>query len=275
MTIEKSAHEVEDTFKQYSLLLLLPLAESIKQEPIVAAVEGSRSFRAPTGLGMMRFEGSVIAVFAGDITNRADSFWKDSATRVIRIEQIEGCKVGIFQDKSEEDLWTTYVAFPKPNIAVVATDQDYLREVLARINGKHGERALPDRLLEWKHVDTHSEFWAVRHYRKNAASTDPTVPFGRSPGAAQDDKAVGLTFSFDPGRSSIATVTYLSGDEKSLASIKKDLFSERERGVREMGAQYRETGPGELEGSYNLEQLESGEYFVFVLEGLLGHAIYL
>ena len=274
MTIEKSAHEVEDTFKQYSLLLLLPLAESIKKEPIVAAVEGSRGFRAPTGLGMMRFEGSVIAVFAGDITNRADSFWKDSAKRILRTEQIDGCKVGVFQDKREEDLWTTYVAFPKPNIAVVATDRDYLREVLARINGKHGERALPDWLPEWKHVDTHSEFWAVRHYRNNAASTDPTVPFGRSQGEEQDDKAIGLTFSFDPGKANTATITYLSGNENGLAAIQKNMFSERERGVREMHARYRELESGALEGSYNLEQIESAEYFVFVLEGLLGHAIY-
>ena len=274
MAIEKSAHEVKDTFKQFSLLLLLPLAENFEEEPIVAAIEGSRNFRPPTGLGMMRSQGSAIAVFAGDITARANSFWKDSAKKIVRMEQIEGCTVGVFQEKSEEDLQTTYVGFPKPNIAVVATDREYLREVLARINGKHGERALPDTLPEWKHVDTRSGFWAIRHYRKDAASTDPTSPFGRCPGTEHDDKAIGLTFSFNPDKSNTATVTYLSGNENSLASIKKGLFSEREPGVREMAAQYREAGPGALEGSYNLEQIESAESFLFVLEGLLGHAIY-
>jgi hypothetical protein len=30
-----------------------------------------------------------------------------------------------------------------------------------------------------------------------------------------------------------------------------------------------------LRGTYNLEQAESAQYFIFVLEALLGHAIYL
>jgi hypothetical protein len=273
MAIEKSTHEVMDTFKQNSLLLLFLLSEEFKEEPIVASIEGSRNFRSPTGLGMMRFQGSAIAVFTGDITARANSFWKDSAKRIVRMEQIEGCNVGVFQDKSEEDLWTIYVAFPKPNIAVVATDLDYLREVLARINGKHGERALPDTLPEWKYLDTHAEFWAIRHFSKDA-SMDPTAPFVRVPGTEQDDKAIGLTFSFSPDKSNTATVTYLSGNENSLASIQKSLFSERESGVREMHVRYREAGTGVLEGSYHLDQIESAEYFVFVLEGLLGHAIF-
>jgi hypothetical protein len=38
---------------------------------------------------------------------------------------------------------------------------------------------------------------------------------------------------------------------------------------------YREVEPGALEGSYDVEQIESADYFVFVLEALLGHAIYL
>ncbi|MGA9671067.1 MAG: hypothetical protein WBQ94_17790 [Terracidiphilus sp.] len=274
MSIEKSAHEVMDTFKQNSLSLLLPLTEDFKEEPIVASIEGSRNFRPPTGLGMMRFQGSAVAVFAGDVTARANSFWKNSAKRIVRVEQIEGCKVGVFQEKSEEDLWTTYVAFPKPNIAVVATDREYLREILARINGKHGERALPDTLPEWKHVDTHAEFWAVRHYRKGASSSDPTTQFAQIPGTEHDDGAIGVTFSFDPDRSSIATITYLSGKENSLAAIQKNMFSEQESGAREMRARYREVEPGALEGTYSLEQLESAQYFVFVVDALLGHAIY-
>jgi len=42
-----------------------------------------------------------------------------------------------------------------------------------------------------------------------------------------------------------------------------------------MHAQYRETEPGAVEGFYDLAQIESASYFVFVLEALLGHAIYL
>jgi len=50
--------------------------------------------------------------------------------------------------------------------------EGYLREVLARINGKQSPRALPANLPEWKHVNIHAEFWAVRHYQKTGAEQD-------------------------------------------------------------------------------------------------------
>jgi hypothetical protein len=181
----------------------------------------------------------------------------------------------VIQGKSEEDLWTAYVAFPKPNVAVVATDKDYLREVLARMGGKKAERALPDTLAEWKHVNTHAQFWAVRHYRKIGAEKDPTSPFGHCPGSTPDDKAIGLTFSFDAEKSATATVTYLSADENSLQRFQKTYFAEHGPALTEMHVRYWEPEPSAVEGSYDLDQIESGSYFVFVLAALLGHAIYL
>jgi hypothetical protein len=183
--------------------------------------------------------------------------------------------VAVFQTKSEEDLWITYIVFPKPNIAVVATDKDYLREVLARTDGQSGERALPGTLAEWKHVNTQAKFWAVRHYRKEGAETDPTSPFVHRPGSTPDHKAIGLTFSFDPEKSSTATVTYLSADEDGLQRFQKIYFAERGPALTGMHVRYRESESGAVEGSYDLEQIESANYFIFVLEALLGHAIYL
>jgi len=154
MSMVKSEHPVQDQFKQYQLLPLLALSKSFADEPNFATLEGTRDFRPPAGLGIMKSQGCAIAVFAGDITARANAFLKDSASTVVRMDQVEGHAVAVFQGKSEGDLWTTYVAFPKSNIAVVATDKDYLREVLGRIDGKQGVRALPATLTEWKHVNT-------------------------------------------------------------------------------------------------------------------------
>ena len=275
LTMAKSEDEVRDSFLRFPLLLLIGLSNHLDNQPIVAAIEGSRDFRPPTGLGEMRFQGGVIAVFSGDITDRAKRYLKDSAPTIVRTEQIEGHAVAVFENKSEEDLWTTYIAFPKPNIAVAATNEDYLREVLARIDGKIGERALPDTLPEWKHVDTHAKFWAVRHYRKAGAETDPSSPFNRGWGKTSDPQAIGLTFTFDPNKSKTATITFLSGDENSLQRLRGQYFTERSPAVTQMHIQYREVEPGALGGSYDLEQMESAQEFVFVLEGLLGHAIYL
>ena len=83
-----------------------------------------------------------------------------------------------------------------------------------------------------------------------------------------------LTFSFSPGASSLATINYLSGDESYLRCIQSNLFRHNERGVAEMRMQYSEAQSGVMEGSYNLSELESAQYFSFVLEALLGHSIF-
>ena len=277
---ESDDHEVENTFKGIALGLFGfkegLLGKHLKGEKILLAVEGSRHFRSPSGLGEGPYQGCAIAVFADDITGRANAFVKDSSTVALRTEQIDGHQVTVFQETLEEDVWTTFVAFPKPNIALAASSKEYLREVLARLNGKRGERALPDTLPEWKHVNAQAEFWAVRHYDKRAGAMDPTSPFGGKKTAnLPDDQAIGLTFSFDPNKSNTATVTYLSADEHILQNVQKNLFPiESERGSKGLHIEYRLAGPGIVQGSYDLKEIESAELFAFVLEALLGHAIY-
>lgn len=94
-------------------------------------------------------------------------------------------------------------------------------------------------------------------------------------GKTSDPQAIGLTFTFDPDKSKTATITCLSGDENSLQHFRTEYFTERSPAVTQMHIQYREVEPGAMEGSYDLEQMESAQEFIFVLEGLLGHAIYL
>ena len=271
--------EIADTFRSIPVALIGFkkgfMSKYLREEKVLLALEGSRNFRFPTGLGEGPFQGCGIVVFAGDITASVDSFRNDSSSATLRTEQIEGQQVSVFQEKLEEDTWTTFVAFPKPNIAVAATNEEYLREVLARINGKRGERALPENLPEWKYVNRNAAFWAVRHYDKMGASTDPTSPFAaKSYLTLRDDQAIGLTFSFDPDKSKTATVTYLSADKNILPIVQKNLFQvEYEPGGREMHIRYREILPGIVEGSYDLDHIESGEVFNFFLMALLGHVI--
>jgi hypothetical protein len=278
---EESDHQVEDTFKYLPLMLFSfqhgLLGNYLKGDKILLAVQGSRHFHPPTSLGMAPFEGCAVSVFASDITGHADAFMGEASKRALRMEQIERHSVAVFQEKLEEDTWTTFVAFRKPNIAVVATNKEYLREVLSRLKGKGGERALPETLPEWKHVNAHASFWAVRHYDQKNAATDPTLPIGGGrAGNLTDDKAIGLTFSFDPANSKTATIMYFSGNKNIFQNVQKNLFPlESDPGAREMHIRYREVEPGIAEGFYDLTHIESAELFVFFLEGLLGHAIYL
>jgi hypothetical protein len=279
--LEKSDQEIENTFKDLTLGLFGfkdgILEKYFNGEKILLAIEGSRDFRAPSGLGEAPFQGGVIAIFGDDITDHANSFMRDSSKLALRTEQIEGQKVEVFQEKLEEDTWTTFVTFPRPNMAVVASDMGYLKEMLGRMNGKSGQRALPGTLSEWKRVNVHAEFWAVRHYDKKDADKDPTSPFGGRKAANQtDDAAIGLTFNFDPAKSKTATISYLSADDNILQNAQKNLFPfESELGAKEMHIRYSRVESGIVAGSYDLSHIESAELFAFALEGLLGHAIYL
>jgi hypothetical protein len=75
LSIDNSPDVVRDFFRQYFLLLLVArLEREFKDAPIAAAIEGSRTFRPPNGLGMATYQGGLIAVFKDDITTRAAAF---------------------------------------------------------------------------------------------------------------------------------------------------------------------------------------------------------
>src|SRR5262249_43102388 len=124
-------------------------------------VEGSRRFRPPTGLGLMRYEGAMIAVFEHDIDDRIATSLHKGATQT---ETIAGRRVSLFEVRFENDDWTIYVTQPRPDVLISATDRGYLAELLRRIDQHARERALPDSLPEWKHIDPTARLWGVRHY---------------------------------------------------------------------------------------------------------------
>jgi hypothetical protein len=52
------------------------LEKHLNGREVAMAIEGSRHFRSPSGLGEMRYEGCDIVVFAGDVTSLGDAFIK-------------------------------------------------------------------------------------------------------------------------------------------------------------------------------------------------------
>lgn len=225
----------------------------------------------------MPFEGCAIAVFASSIHNEIDSFIKDSRSSALKVERIEDQDVPVFQEKLEQDTWTTFVAFPNEHVILVSSDREYLAEVLARLHGKVGQRALPSDLPEWKYVNTGARFWGLRHYDKSQAQADPSSPYGgRKSANFPDQQAIGLTFVIDPPGERSATVTYLSRDSTVGARpTDTPLGMARAPEAKGLDIKYRELSPGVVQGSYSLEHPEAVQFFLFVLEGTLGHAIYL
>ena len=249
----------------------------LKGKRMMLAIEGARHFRPPAGFGEMLYEGCALALFADDLNDDIASLAKIDPKSFWKVERIEGQATAVFREKLENDIWTDYVAFPSKRMLVVATNRDYLREVLVRLHGKKGNRALPNDLPEWKYVNTELRFWGLRHFDKSQAKVDPTSPFGAHIFTSRpDDQAIGLAFAFDQSNGRTPTITYLSGD-KSLGRELDGTFLSRAnfKEAKALQIEYRELAPGIVEASYTLKMLAQVQIFSFVFCAMLGHAVFI
>ncbi|MGA8234076.1 MAG: hypothetical protein WB795_21550 [Candidatus Acidiferrales bacterium] len=87
----------------------------------------------------MPFEGTELTVFADDLDDSRDAFMNDAAQGPGRVTEIEGQKVAIFEESMEPDTWTIFVAFPRTGVVLIATNERFLQETLARIQWKERE----------------------------------------------------------------------------------------------------------------------------------------
>ena len=137
------------------------LYDNLKDKAVVLAVEGSRHFRQPAQLGVMKYEGCEILVLGPAVTLDQDAFMRNATGSAVRFEESAGVKIAVFDEKQEEDVWTTYVSFPKRGIVLIGTSGDYLGEVLARMSGASASKAWAETLPEWKYVNVLAPVWEV------------------------------------------------------------------------------------------------------------------
>ena len=257
------------------------LQNYLSGQRVEIAIEGSRHFRPPAGLGEMPYEGCEIAVLAEAAASRGDSFLKQSSSVALRVDNVAGQKIPVFEEKLEDDIWTTFVAFPKPNLVLACTNRDYLREVLARIGGKVGRRALSDTLAEWKFVGTETPFWGLRHYDRSQADLDPTSPFvDQNVIGMVDRQASGIAFRFDPRMRNVVTISYFSSTRDILGFLQKQTpLSMKMVGVVHPAANlpvsYRQVAPGVGEIKYEFGGVLPVYMFFVVAMGAFGHGLYM
>jgi hypothetical protein len=247
-------------------------------QKVEVAMEGSRHFRRPSSLfGAMPYEGCQIAVLADASVSRRDSFLKQSSSAGVKGDSVAAQKIAVFDEKVDDEVWTIFVAFPKPNLVVACTNRDYLREVLERIGGKVGERAIRETLAEWKFVDTKAPFWGLRHYDKSQARLDPFSPFvDRNILGTADRQARGIAFRFDPRMGNGMTITYFSGTSDIIGFLKHtplaigDLVDSTES----LPVDYRQVAPGVAEIKYELGGVLPVDVFLMVAMSCFGHGVF-
>jgi hypothetical protein len=237
---------------------------------VAYCLEGSRKFREPKSLGAMLYEGCHIIAFEDDESSQL--LFRQLPDRLGKHQMVAGHDVVFFEEKTEDDFIKVYLCSPSPRIVLCATNLDYLTVVMTRMKQRAGRRALPTDLPEWKLVDTQSRFWSLRHYDKSDAADDPTSPLsGNQMGANWiDPRAVGVTFSLDPKRSSVATVRYLSTNPDALK-----LFTSEQKSIKEdYEPILRQNSSGAVELLVSLDG-ERNQIFLLVLLSLFGHGVFL
>jgi len=277
-----TATELEMQSRMFPLTLLNfkngGFGDFVKGKTVSLAIEGSRRFRPPRALGLMRYEGCLVMVFTPTVSLDSGAFMRAAAKSAVRFEEHNGTSVAVFEEKSEDDTWTTFVGFPRSNVAVVGTNLDYLVGLLDRMRGTPGTRALPQSLSEWKYVKANVPVWGVRHYQKQGAELDPSSPLlAQNAANVPDANAVGVTFSFAPAAERTATVDYFSTspDVRRILSGYLMMEDAATAAPREFQMRLRQRAAGVLEASINLSATEAIHRLLFGLMAMVGHAIYL
>jgi hypothetical protein len=252
------------------------LLQQLKGQRVDVAIEGSRHARPPSGLGGQPYEGAAIVVLGPGSQITPNAVLQKLQGESIRSEAIQGFHVLVFQKKMEDDLWTTYLAFPEKDVVVVATDRGYLEEVLTRSKGGGAQkRALPHSLPEWGVIDQKAAYFGIRHYDRSQAESDPSSPFGgRKTANFPDERATGFAFSIGTATPGRVAMTYFSGDLAMTLEQSPFQILRTSSDARDIDSQFRSIGPGVVQASCSFKTVEGLDFFIFLLEGFMGHAIY-
>lgn len=137
------------------------------------AMLGARRFQdAPFqgGLGVVGFEGCSIHVFAEPLD------WERSLPEPS--ERSHGLPLWKSLDRFMVLKGTRlkarvihYLSFIDAKTMIACNNREFLLEMLGRRNSKPTDRALPDMLPEWKHVDRTAPQWAIRRSGTGGAGT--------------------------------------------------------------------------------------------------------
>lgn len=277
-TKKTSQAEIHAELEELPLELLydLDLAKALRGRTVAYAMQGSRHFREPAaGSEVTRYEGCSVVVFEKNldglesaITRMAD--WKDATKSVL-----SGTQVLSRREESNDSEQTYFLAFPKPNVLLIANNRKYLEQVLERMERKKTPRALPDQIPEWKFLNASARFWGLRHYDPAQAKRDPTSPLGGDSTYVQGDpNAIGVLIALDPKNERNLVITSFSRDEAKARAVarKEHVLSEPQDGVK-YEVKLRNPAPGVIEEIYSLDRSSAMDYCLLEIEFSLGRGI--
>ena len=253
--------------------------KTLASQTVLLSVEGAGHFRRPKGLGLCPYDGCHIVVFDDEFSKVSDELMQTLKADADQVHSENGRELLEFGETWERDRWRIFVARPLPNVLLCGTDPTYVAATFAAV---HASQQNPSALKapahlrelpEWPQVNTKARFWAIRHFDAAHAKTDPTTPLTTEQRAANvpDQQAVGMTFSFEPEKNSLAAVNYLSSNPKA-AETQKRIWGSREL---RLNPTYDTSKPNLVKATMRLEGQSNAASFWLELFAMLGHAVYI
>lgn len=236
------------------------LVKHLAGQDIDLAVEGAGQFgKDGGGLGLQSYRGCHILVFQRDLGPAGNALKKALKQTAKSVEKIGSHEVLSMEEKLEQTLWQFFFVQPRPNVLLCATNKQYLKQVLDRMEKHQVERAFPANLPEWKHVDTTKRVWGIRHSKQGGE--DPR------------GQPVRLAFSFNPvgigGEAQVVKVSYWT-DDKKLEDVLKSWTYVGERPWKPTICMI---APGVAEVTAKFPEKGDQTRFLFLLLFHLGHGI--
>lgn len=239
------------------------------------ALEGSRRFRAPRNLGMMRYEGALVAAAAPSSRDALQALFASiEKTADERIER-SGTTVAIVRARVVDGPFfeteeTIFAASPRAGLLLVANDQGYIESLLSRLAQPSASVAFPADLPEWKQLDRRAAYFALRHYRREGFADDPSSPMReRAAANVPDPDAIGLVVSVLADSAEPAVARYLSGATDPMRIARRGWTPSEGPKPR-----FALAAPGVVEVTQDVEKPLPASRFLFHALGLLGHGIY-
>jgi hypothetical protein len=242
------------------------LAIKLLELKIEMALLAARGFKDPEGLGYGPFEGAAILVLDPSMIPEAAALMDSQFPQATERLEIEGVQVAFHKEKVESDDWTFYLARPRPNVLVSATDRSFLAETLSRMSRQVSPRAFPMDLPQWKHIDPSAQEWALRRYsRRSLEDREDPDP------AQHDPKAQGFVFHLSPDGYR-CTLRYFTANPDTFAKMKGAIDSP-DNADSKMKYLATEVEPGVIELTMIGKDLEGASSLSLLLISYLGFQI--
>jgi beta-lactamase regulating signal transducer with metallopeptidase domain len=183
---------------------------------ISLAVGAIRGYRSPRGPKDLLSCGVIMVEKDGE--QALEAVMRSLLGKAGRRMQVAGKATAVFEERVEKDTQTVFIAQPRPNVLLCASQEGILKEVLENTERKPATRITLRDFPEWKYVNTKSTAWAIRHYRKAAAAKGRSSPERNDADSFHDPDAVGFSYSYNPATKE-ATICYLTHPQQNAVAI--------------------------------------------------------